>query len=77
MRIKIPLRAVTTFEAFRNWGDHDVKLLSFAVRRIDLLIAIACLICTSYYGYTYGWLGALTGFLMFALLAMIASWFEP
>jgi hypothetical protein len=61
---------------FFLWGDVPVfRRRSFVIRRIDVLTAVLFVVCTGYYGWTSGWLGALAGGLMFIFLAMAAVWF--
>lgn len=75
MNIRIPRRIVTAWDAFVEWGDIPVfSFKRFTLRRIDIVIVIGCVFCTSYYSFYGGWLGALTGFLAFTLVALIASW---
>jgi len=64
------------FRKFFLWGDVPVyRRRPFVVRRIDVLLTILFVCCVGYYGWTSGWLGALTGGLMFIFLAMTALWF--
>jgi hypothetical protein len=44
------------------------------VRRIDVVLVIAGIVCVAYYGAVAGWLGALQGAGMFALMLMIGLW---
>jgi hypothetical protein len=44
------------------------------VRRIDIVLAIAGIVCVGYYGAVAGWLGALQGGLLFVLMVMIGLW---
>ena len=61
---------------FFFWGDVPVfRRRHFVIRRIDVLTAALFVICTGYYGWTTGWLGAVTGGLMFIFIAMTALWF--
>ena len=61
---------------FFFWGDVPVfRRRPFVIRRIDVLTAALFVICTGYYGWIAGWLGALAGGLMFIFIAMTALWF--
>lgn len=43
------------------------------IRRIDLLLVLAGIVCVAYYAQ-FGWLSALQGGAMFVLMAMTALW---
>lgn len=76
MDIKIPKFLIKWFDAFEEWGDVLVwKVGRLNIRRIDLLLGIAFIFCVSYYWFTTGWLGAITGGLAFIFVAMVALWF--
>ena len=41
-------------------------------RRIDVLLLVLGLFCAGYYGYLYGWIGALKGGVTFVAMLLIA-----
>ena len=47
--------------------------LWWKVRRIDVVLVIAGLVCVGYYA-TFGWIAALQGAGMFLLMLMIGLW---
>jgi|KBSMisStaDraftv2_1062788.scaffolds.fasta_scaffold107947_3 glucose-6-phosphate-specific signal transduction histidine kinase len=71
MRITIPRRLASSWDAFCRWGDVNV---SRGIRRIDLLLVALGFVCVGYYWIIAGWEGALAGGLMYVMMAMIALW---
>jgi glucose-6-phosphate-specific signal transduction histidine kinase len=47
------------------------------VRRIDVLLVLLGILIAVYYGWSGGWLGALTGVFAYAFSVMVAMWFLP
>ena len=52
MRITIPRRLASSWDAFCRWGDVNV---SRGIRRIDLLLVALGIVCVGYYAMTAGW----------------------
>jgi len=75
VNVRIPRWLVLAWSAFGDWVNVDVYK---RIRRIDILTAFFFIICVSWYGYTSGWIGALTGgfLFLFIFIAMIALWFN-
>lgn len=74
MDIRIPPVLVRAWRRFEDWGDVDVwRFGCFTVRRIDLVLAVSFMLCTSWYGYGYGWRGALVGAAGFILVAATSA----
>jgi glucose-6-phosphate-specific signal transduction histidine kinase len=71
MRIPIPRRLTSCWDAFCRWGDVNV---SPRIRRIDLLLVALGIVCVGYYWIAAGWEGALAGGLMYVMMAMMALW---
>ena len=44
------------------------------VTRIDVLLVVVGVLCTGYYWWTSGWMGALQGGLLYVMTVMIALW---
>jgi len=75
VQIRVPVFLAKAGILFFRWGDRPLwRRRRFVARRIDLVLVIAGVICTAYYGWTTGWLGALTGALAFTFILMIALW---
>jgi hypothetical protein len=59
-----------------EWVDHWISWVNIpvyrSIRRIDVLIAIGGLICTTWYAWTAGLQGAITGTLLYAAIVALA-----
>ena len=76
MNIPIPRWLISAAEKFEDWAN--VPLWSRGeteLRKIDVLIAAGFVICVSWYAYTGGWRGALTGAVAYIFAGMIGLWF--
>jgi uncharacterized membrane protein YagU involved in acid resistance len=63
------------FDRYMDWVNVPIYTRGkLELRRIDIVIALAGIICVSWYGYTGGWQGALMGAAMYVFVAMIALW---
>lgn len=70
MNIKVPLVLVRAWDKFGDWANVPVwrPIAGLELLRIDLVIAAAFLFCVTWYGYWYGWMGALQGGVMFVVI---------
>lgn len=76
MDIQIPRFLVRLSDRIRLWGDKLVwRVGPLNIRRIDFPLALSGLLAVGYYGWTSGWLGALTGAVMWAFMAMVVLFF--
>ena len=76
MNIRVPMWVVRSGEAFYRWGDVLLwKVGPLNVRRIDILLALSAVICVAWYGYTTGWMGALTGGMLWLFLMLCVLFF--
>jgi hypothetical protein len=76
VQIRPPAFLVKAGGLFFHWGDRPVwRRGRFTVRRIDVVLIVAGVVCTTYYGLVAGWRGALTGLLVYLLVLMFALWF--
>jgi hypothetical protein len=76
MQIKIPLKVAAAFDACHDWGYTPMYTYKgYSLRRVDPLIGLSFLFCTSYYYYYSGWLGAAQGGATFIFIALCAMWF--
>jgi glucose-6-phosphate-specific signal transduction histidine kinase len=71
MRITIPRRLASSWDAFCRWGDVNI---SRGIRRIDLLLVALGIVCVGYYAMTAGWQGAIVGGMLYILMVMMALW---
>ena len=75
IRLPIPRAVLRAWDAFEDWANVELfTLWRFDVLRIDVIIALFFVLCVGWYGYTSGWMGALTGGLAFIFVAMCAQW---
>jgi len=76
MQMKIPRIISRASAAFGDWANVSIWTQSGRreVRRIDVLIAIGFVACTSYYYWSGGWLSALQGAGMYVFVVMVALW---
>jgi hypothetical protein len=73
MQIPIPHWLSQLWDSFGDWGDHTLwRRGRIEVLRIDLLLVAAFAIAIGYYGYYGGWKGALSGAVVFTLVATCA-----
>lgn len=63
MNFKIPKVLIRLVD----WLNVDVF---DPVRRIDIALALGGIGCTIYYGYLYGWLGALQGAIAYVVMML-------
>jgi hypothetical protein len=78
MQIKIPRQMIAATAAFDHWANVTLyQRERIEVRWIDILTVLGFTICVAYYGWTGGWIGALTGAFAYAFMTMIALWFMP
>lgn len=70
MNIKVPLVLVRAWDKLCDWGNVPVwrPIAGFDLLRIDFIIAAMFLWCVTWYGYWYGWMGALQGGVLFAAI---------
>lgn len=64
-------QGANSVKAVLDWVNVPVW---WKIRRIDVLLALAGIACVGYYGLVGGWIGALQGGLLFALMVMIGLW---
>jgi hypothetical protein len=85
MQIKIPRFMSRVSTAFGDWVNVPIwrwrrrqtywnSATYRELRRIDVLIVLGGIICTSYYFVTGGWLLALQGAGIYVFVVMIALW---
>jgi hypothetical protein len=67
--IRIPRWLVHTWQWLVEWGDVCVW---WRVLRIDIAMLALFLVCSGWYGYYYGIMGALQGGVMFIAIAALA-----
>jgi hypothetical protein len=73
---RVPQRVIAALDAFRDWGYAPLyRHRYFTLRRIDPWLGAAFFLCTAYYGWIAGWLGALTGALAISMVAVFTLWF--
>jgi len=75
MSIKIPRSIVKLSSTFYQWGNVSVyRHPRFELVRLDILIAIGCVLATAQgYWYDGAW-GALGAFLVYIMFCMIGLW---
>jgi hypothetical protein len=65
----------TAWTRFEDWNNVPIyRRGRLEVRRIDILIALGFVGCVSYYCIVSGWQGAMTGGLLYILMAMLGLW---
>jgi hypothetical protein len=59
-----------------RWGVRAIHWVNcpMAIRRIDLLLVVLGIGCTTYYGHIAGPVGALQGAATFAFVVLIVLW---
>jgi hypothetical protein len=76
MQIRIPHRLVKIWDRVGDWGDVEPfkwRLFGYAVRRIDLVIALSMVWVVAGYALSEGWMGLLKGVAMAAFITVL-SW---
>lgn len=74
MRIPLP-PTPRWFARYLDWVNEPIWTRArFELRRVDVMIVIGGIICVAWYGYTGGWMGAIMGAALYALVAMISLW---
>jgi hypothetical protein len=59
---------------YGNPAHQSLTLQGWDVLRIDIIIAVAFVLCVSWYYFTSGWYMALVGGLAFVFFALCALW---
>jgi hypothetical protein len=71
--VTLPPKLVKALHWLDNWANLTVYEREwFEVRRLDFIIAAAFAFCIAWYGYWYGWQGAVAGGWMFIVTALAA-----
>lgn len=71
MNFKIPMVLVRAWDTFSTWGNTQVSF-RYDIRRLDFVMAALCILCISWYGFWYGWMGVLQGGGMFVAVSALA-----
>jgi hypothetical protein len=71
MKLRIPRRFATAWDAFCDWANMTV---SGPFRRIDLIFVWFFFVALGWGYWTGGWIGALTSGVFYIFMALCALW---
>jgi hypothetical protein len=78
MKISLPNKLLDWREygPLGEWLNKGLFVIGrLVIRPIDLLLVFFFFVCTGWYWYTIGWLGALQGGALYIFIAMVALFF--
>lgn len=73
MNIRIPLVLVWIWNRLCDWGNVPIgQIGKFELVRLDIFIALFGIFSVAWYGYWYGWRGALQGGVAYVVVGALA-----
>jgi uncharacterized membrane protein len=76
MNIRIPRWLVRACDVIANWTSVPIYERGWIrIVRVDILLVFFFFVCTGYYYWTSGWMGALQGGALYIFIALCAAWF--